>query len=184
MQGQEGYYSSACPTCIKWLMISLLFGSFDSFSIFKSNHHLKSSGSRGGSKPLTHTFRLDIYPLNIPIILISTSSFHFSFSLPTRGIFVITMKFFGIAALVAGFLAPSLVLGVPAPGTERNLLTPVDKRQDFVAEGFGGGRGGSCNSPNNRQCWTRGFDINTDYELGTPNTGNTRRVSDGSKIHK
>ncbi|KAJ4407264.1 laccase, multicopper oxidase, benzenediol:oxygen oxidorectuctase [Neurospora sp. IMI 360204] len=88
------------------------------------------------------------------------------------------MKFFGIAALVAGLLAPSLVLGAPAPGNEgRNLLTPVDKRQDFQAEGYGGGGGGGCNSPSNRQCWSQGFNINTDYELGTPNTGNTRRYT-------
>ena len=87
------------------------------------------------------------------------------------------MKFFGIAALVAGLLAPSLVLGAPALGNDRDLLTPVDKRQDFVAPGFGGGFGGNCNSPTNRQCWSLGFNINTDFELGTPTTGNTRRVS-------
>lgn len=91
------------------------------------------------------------------------------------------MKFLGIAALVAGLLAPSLVLGAPAPGTEGvNLLTPVDKRQDSQAERYGGGGGGGCNSPTNRQCWSPGFNINTDYELGTPNTGKTRRVSKGS----
>ncbi|KAK3496331.1 laccase [Neurospora crassa] len=86
------------------------------------------------------------------------------------------MKFLGIAALVAGLLAPSLVLGAPAPGTEGvNLLTPADKRQDSQAERYGGGGGGGCNSPTNRQCWSPGFNINTDYELGTPNTGKTRR---------
>nr|AAA33591.1 laccase [Neurospora crassa] len=86
------------------------------------------------------------------------------------------MKFLGIAALVAGLLAPPLVLAAPAPGTEGvNLLTPVDKRQDSQAERYGGGGGGGCNSPTNRQCWSPGFNINTDYELGTPNTGKTRR---------
>lgn len=93
------------------------------------------------------------------------------------------MKFFGIATLFAGLLAPSLVLSAPAPGNEGvALLTPVDKRQDFQAEGYGGGGGSGCNSPTNRQCWSPGFNINTDYELGTPNTGKTRRVSKGSVL--
>jgi len=35
---------------------------------------------------------------------------------------------------------------------------------------------GSCNSANNRQCWSRGFDINTDYEIYKPN-GVVRKVS-------
>lgn len=26
----------------------------------------------------------------------------------------------------------------------------------------------SCNSPDNRACWSEGFDINTDYDLSTP----------------
>ncbi|KAK4449560.1 laccase-2 [Podospora aff. communis PSN243] len=32
----------------------------------------------------------------------------------------------------------------------------------------------SCNTPNNRACWTDGFDINTDWEEKTPFTGMTR----------
>lgn len=34
----------------------------------------------------------------------------------------------------------------------------------------------SCNTPENRACWTDGFDINTDYELSTPE-GTTREFS-------
>ena len=33
------------------------------------------------------------------------------------------------------------------------------------------------NSPKHRECWQAGFDIKTDYELHTPNTGKTRYVS-------
>ncbi|KAH6869777.1 multicopper oxidase-domain-containing protein [Thelonectria olida] len=33
---------------------------------------------------------------------------------------------------------------------------------------------GSCNTPTNRQCWSQGFDIHTDYELQTP-TGVVRK---------
>ena len=32
----------------------------------------------------------------------------------------------------------------------------------------------SCNTASDRQCWSDGFDINTDYELHTPTTGVTR----------
>lgn len=28
--------------------------------------------------------------------------------------------------------------------------------------------GSDCNTPGNRQCWTKGFDINTNYEEKTP----------------
>lgn len=33
----------------------------------------------------------------------------------------------------------------------------------------------SCNTAKNRQCWSNGFDITTDYELDVPN-GTIRRV--------
>lgn len=32
----------------------------------------------------------------------------------------------------------------------------------------------SCNTATNRQCWSSGFDINTDYEVNTPTTGATQ----------
>jgi len=35
---------------------------------------------------------------------------------------------------------------------------------------------GSCNSAKNRQCWSKGFDINTDYEIDRPK-GIARRAS-------
>jgi len=42
------------------------------------------------------------------------------------------------------------------------LLTPIAPRA------------ATCNTATNRQCWTSGFDINTDYETSTPTTGVTR----------
>ena len=38
----------------------------------------------------------------------------------------------------------------------------------------------SCNTADNRACWRNGFDINTDYETSTPNTGITRKVEQDS----
>lgn len=35
----------------------------------------------------------------------------------------------------------------------------------------------SCNTASNRQCWSPGFDINTDYEASVPDTGVTVKVS-------
>ncbi len=35
----------------------------------------------------------------------------------------------------------------------------------------------TCNTATNRQCWSSGFNINTDYETSWPNTGVTRTVS-------
>ena len=35
----------------------------------------------------------------------------------------------------------------------------------------------NCNTPENRACWTSGFDINTDWEQKTPLTGVTRQAS-------
>ncbi len=32
----------------------------------------------------------------------------------------------------------------------------------------------SCNTATNRQCWSSGFSISTDYESSTPSTGVTR----------
>nr|1GW0_A Chain A, LACCASE-1 [Melanocarpus albomyces]1GW0_B Chain B, LACCASE-1 [Melanocarpus albomyces]2IH8_A Chain A, Laccase-1 [Melanocarpus albomyces]2IH8_B Chain B, Laccase-1 [Melanocarpus albomyces]2IH9_A Chain A, Laccase-1 [Melanocarpus albomyces]2IH9_B Chain B, Laccase-1 [Melanocarpus albomyces]3FU7_B Chain B, Laccase-1 [Melanocarpus albomyces]3FU9_A Chain A, Laccase-1 [Melanocarpus albomyces]3FU9_B Chain B, Laccase-1 [Melanocarpus albomyces]3QPK_A Chain A, Laccase-1 [Melanocarpus albomyce len=32
----------------------------------------------------------------------------------------------------------------------------------------------TCNTPSNRACWSDGFDINTDYEVSTPDTGVTQ----------
>jgi hypothetical protein len=36
----------------------------------------------------------------------------------------------------------------------------------------------SCHTPSNRACWTTGYNINTDYEVNSPNTGVVRPVSD------
>ena len=41
---------------------------------------------------------------------------------------------------------------------------------------------GSCNTPTNRQCWSQGFDIHTDYELQTP-TGVVRKVGGIAFVH-
>ena len=34
----------------------------------------------------------------------------------------------------------------------------------------------ATNGPNSRRCWTKGFNISTDYEYQWPNTGVTRQV--------
>lgn len=59
---------------------------------------------------------------------------------------------FLLAALLASF-----VLATPLPD-ERHVLQP---RQ-------------SCNTATNRQCWSSGFSVTTDYETSTPVTGVTR----------
>lgn len=56
-------------------------------------------------------------------------------------------------ALLAG-----LALSTPLPSEELQVLQP---RQ-------------SCNTVTNRQCWSSGFSISTDYETSTPATGVTR----------
>ncbi|CAP61995.1 uncharacterized protein PODANS_5_1200 [Podospora anserina S mat+] len=76
-------------------------------------------------------------------------------------------SFFSAAALLLGLVAPSAVLAAPSlPGVPRevtrDLLRPVEERQS------------SCHTAANRACWAPGFDINTDYEVSTPNTGVTR----------
>jgi hypothetical protein len=39
------------------------------------------------------------------------------------------------------------------------------------------GDGGSTNSPSNRQAWSNGFDIDTDFAEKFPDTGVVRKVS-------
>jgi hypothetical protein len=75
----------------------------------------------------------------------------------------------GAVALMLGILAPTITAAPPATLAQRDLLTPLEGRQD--AAGLP-----SCNTPSNRACWTTGFDINTDYELKTPTTNVTRKV--------
>ncbi|KAH8894446.1 hypothetical protein GQ53DRAFT_779958 [Thozetella sp. PMI_491] len=67
----------------------------------------------------------------------------------------------GLAALLC---VTSVVTASAVPTVDELFsLSPVDKRQS------------SCsNSPTSRNCWSDGFDINTDFYLETPDTGVTR----------
>jgi len=78
--------------------------------------------------------------------------------------------FFGAVALVVGILAPSVAAAPPSAPVERSLLVPITEREEAAVLP----RLTSCNTPSNRACWTTGFDINTDYETNTPNTGVVR----------
>ena len=67
-----------------------------------------------------------------------------------------------MATLVFRLLFAALLVGLafatPLPSEELQVLQP---RQ-------------SCNTATNRQCWSSGFSISTDYETSTPATGVTR----------
>lgn len=88
-------------------------------------------------------------------------------------------SFIRAAALIAGLLAPSVVLAAPPVTTgQRDLLQLVEVREDSAVETRGlEKRAPTCNTPSNRACWTNGFDINTDYETNIPFTGSTKAVS-------
>ncbi|KAK4120739.1 multicopper oxidase [Parathielavia appendiculata] len=80
------------------------------------------------------------------------------------------MKFFlGVVALMLGAIAPSVVAAPPATPVQRDLLVPLEERQDDTAR-----RQTGCHTPSNRACWAPGFNINTDYEVNSPNTGVVR----------
>nr|3PPS_A Chain A, Laccase [Canariomyces arenarius]3PPS_B Chain B, Laccase [Canariomyces arenarius]3PPS_C Chain C, Laccase [Canariomyces arenarius]3PPS_D Chain D, Laccase [Canariomyces arenarius] len=66
-------------------------------------------------------------------------------------------------ALMVGILSPHAAAAPPANPVQRDMLQVLEARQS----------GPTCNTPSNRACWTNGFDINTDYEVSTPNTGRT-----------
>jgi hypothetical protein len=70
-------------------------------------------------------------------------------------------------ALMVGILSPHAAAAPPANPVQRDMLQVLEARQS----------GPTCNTPSNRACWTNGFDINTDYEVSTPNTGRTVAVS-------
>jgi hypothetical protein len=72
---------------------------------------------------------------------------------------MVNFKFSGIAALLFGALA---VVALPSPEELGFSLYP---RQNQT----------SCtNSPSSRNCWSDGFDVNTDFYTNTPDTGVTR----------
>ncbi|KAL2131630.1 hypothetical protein VTI74DRAFT_4784 [Chaetomium olivicolor] len=74
-------------------------------------------------------------------------------------------------AILVGILAASLVIAAPPTiPPQRELLVPLEERQ----EAQGRPRQNNCNTPSNRACWRPGFNINTDYEVNTPDTGVTR----------
>ncbi|OAA65258.1 Cupredoxin [Niveomyces insectorum RCEF 264] len=64
---------------------------------------------------------------------------------------------FGLVVVLLSCLAVSTPVPEPAP----ELVSGLARRQ-------------TCNTATNRQCWTTGFDINTDYETDVPTTGNTQ----------
>ncbi|KAK4145141.1 laccase [Dichotomopilus funicola] len=73
-------------------------------------------------------------------------------------------------ALVVGILASRAVAAPPSTPAQRDLLVPiVDRDESGLAP-----RQSSCNTPSNRACWSNGFDINTDYEVKSPDTGVVR----------
>ncbi|OLN81053.1 Laccase-1-like protein 5 [Colletotrichum chlorophyti] len=68
------------------------------------------------------------------------------------------------------FLLYGLALAAPQSST-----SGVSKRQDQPSDpNQGDSNSASCNTPSKRDCWTNGFDINTDYEANIPDTGKTR----------
>ncbi|KAK4101287.1 multicopper oxidase [Parathielavia hyrcaniae] len=66
----------------------------------------------------------------------------------------------GLVALLLSILAPRAA-AMPSS-------TPGQKFGDFIV------RQNSCHNASNRACWTPGWNINTDYEVRTPNTGVVR----------
>ncbi|KAK4249145.1 extracellular laccase [Corynascus novoguineensis] len=81
--------------------------------------------------------------------------------------------FIGAAALMMGVLAPSVAAAPPSTPAQRDLLVPIMERDEATIVP----RQESCNTPSNRACWSEGFDINTDYEVETPDTGVVRHYN-------
>jgi FtsP/CotA-like multicopper oxidase with cupredoxin domain len=81
------------------------------------------------------------------------------------------MKFlFGIMALTVGILVPGAAAAPPSTPAPRDLLVPIVEREEAAVLP----RQTSCHTPSNRACWTTGYNINTDYEVNSPNTGVVR----------
>lgn len=75
-------------------------------------------------------------------------------------------------ALIVGILVSSAVAAPPSTPAQRDLLVPIiDRDESGLAP-----RQSSCNTPSNRACWSNGYDINTDYEVNSPDTGVVRPV--------
>lgn len=91
------------------------------------------------------------------------------------------MKFlFGVVALTVGILVPGAAAAPPSTPAQRDLLVPIAEREEAAVLP----RQTSCHTPSNRACWTTGYNINTDYEVNSPNTGVVRPVSVSSQIRK
>jgi len=77
--------------------------------------------------------------------------------------------------LLKGFLPATLISSAAAYPTANSTYTDGGKNSSCSAPPV---KGGSCNTPDDRACWTKkpDFDINTDYEAKTPYTGVTRKV--------
>ncbi|KAH6637198.1 laccase [Chaetomium tenue] len=78
--------------------------------------------------------------------------------------------FFGTLALTVGLLVPGGVAAPPSAASQRDLLVPIAERQEAAVLP----RQTSCHTPSNRACWTTGYNINTDYEVNSPDTGVVR----------
>ncbi|EGS22488.1 uncharacterized protein CTHT_0020300 [Thermochaetoides thermophila DSM 1495] len=72
------------------------------------------------------------------------------------------MKFLTYATTLLGTLT-AVVGAVPTRSGTKNK---------YIRDGPG-----PCHTPSNRACWASGFDIYTDYEVNTPNTGVTRKYT-------
>lgn len=79
------------------------------------------------------------------------------------------MKFLTYATTLLGTLT-AVVGAVPTRSGTKNK---------YIRDGPG-----PCHTPSNRECWASGFDIYTDYEVNTPNTGVTRKVKSSSLLLK
>lgn len=69
--------------------------------------------------------------------------------------------------------------------TDQDRLTPelpfIDNAGSVVDVFDPSSIDGPCNTPGNRQCWSQGFDIHTDYEYLTPR-GVVRKVRAASRV--
>ncbi|AEO58496.1 extracellular laccase, lcc1 [Thermothelomyces thermophilus ATCC 42464] len=79
-------------------------------------------------------------------------------------------SFISAATLLVGILTPSVAAAPPSTPEQRDLLVPITEREEAAVKA----RQQSCNTPSNRACWTDGYDINTDYEVDSPDTGVVR----------